>query len=161
MGRRVSLKETREAAQAAQQRRSLQAWWIGLAVAATLVAIGLAMLIAQRRESAPAPPSTPQQVVASFWEAMIAKRYSEAVALWPDLVTTYGSRAQAGERLRGLGEQIQPARLQEIGQAYRRAGSDEMYVPYSLLLASGRVRSSTLLVKRTADGHWVLAGGLS
>jgi hypothetical protein len=135
--------------------------WIGIAV--VVVALIVAAVVLTRPEPLPPPAATPEDAVRGFWNCLIEGHYEGATVYYPGLVSTYGSRGQAAQRLRELFSSNPPANLRRVDPPEFQEDTNTYLVTYEVYMRSGlpKVGEFTVAPPATqASGYAIITGGL-
>jgi hypothetical protein len=156
------LAEQQKVAAAAKKPRPRRPAWLTWGAVA-LVAVGAigALFAFTRPEPPPPPAASAREAVSGFWRAMIAGKYEAAAFYCPAMVDKYGSRKQAGERLKEQFGSNPPVRLAKIGEPEELPDSSDVRVSYELYLRSGTPRAGDAIVTYSGNpqvGYVIVAG---
>jgi hypothetical protein len=160
-----AVRELAEQQRAAAERRPrpgrpARLTWAGIAF--ILIAVVVIAVILGRPEPPPPPATSAQEAVRGFWRSLIAGKY-EAAAFYcsREIVDKYGSRKQAGERLKEQFGSNPPVRVVKIGEPEQLPDSSDLRVTYEVYLRSGTPRSGDAIVTDSGDpkvGYVIRAG---
>lgn len=93
---------------------------------------------------------TPRQVAEAFFSALAARRYDEALEFWPKQSFSDSMKEVYG----GI-------TVLSVGEPFRSGTYAGWFVPYSIRLASGRVKSWNVAVRNDNPyGRWQVDGGI-
>jgi hypothetical protein len=135
--------------------------WIGIAV--VVVGLIVAAVVLTRPEPLPPPAANADEAVRGFWNSLIDGHYEGATIYYPSLVETYGSRGQAGQRLRELFSANPPVNLRHVDPPEFQQDSNTYRVTYEVYMRSGLPKVGEFTVApplNEASGYVIINGGL-